>query len=288
MIIALSIAGCDNSNEFSDKSDSTYENSNLTDSSKEEIQILNENKFLKESLDLDQYFGATKGTAIFYNPSKYEYVYNEDLIDTRFTPNSTFKIVSTLMGLNEGIIETTDSKMQYNGTTYWYDLWNENLTLEEAFQTSCVWYYHQMLYQVPRETVQEQLNLLSYGNSSISQWEGNGTNSKEDLNGFWLNSSLKISPKEQVLVLEQIFEYNTIYEPKHIELLKTVMDTKTQSVYAKTGSGGGQAWYVGFIEQEDDIIYFAIFIEDEGVSGALAKEISFSIIKDLDILIENF
>lgn len=44
---------------------------------------------------------------------------------------------------------------------------------------------------------------MDYGNKDISEWEGSNINSYEELNGFWLSSSLKISPLQQVKVLKK-------------------------------------------------------------------------------------
>ena len=52
------------------------------------------------------------------------------------SPYSTFKIISTLIGLHNDIIKDETSTMNYDGTQYPNPEWNENLTLQKAFQTS--------------------------------------------------------------------------------------------------------------------------------------------------------
>lgn len=54
---------------------------------------------------------------------------------------------------------------------------------------------------------------LQYGNCDISDWEGqlNTNNNNRALTGFWIESSLTISPKEQVEVMERIFGENSDY-----------------------------------------------------------------------------
>lgn len=42
----------------------------------------------------------------------------------------------------------------------------------------------------------------------------------EELNGFWLGSSLKISPYEQVEVISKIFEGKSFYDNENVEILK--------------------------------------------------------------------
>ncbi len=231
-------------------------------------------------IDLDTYFNGTNGTVVFLTENGEEYIYNKSLAGERFSPYSTFKIVSTLIGLGEGIIATKDSTMEYNGTIYWYDLWNDNLNLEQAFENSCVWYYHQIINKIPEQTVQKHLDALNYGNKDISEWSGNGSNPKEDLNGFWLDSSLEISPQEQAILLKNLFEYKTDFTTEHIDLLQELMETDNDNIYGKTGSDSSNSWYVGYFEHNGENIYFATFIQGEDVSGAKAKDISMSIIEN--------
>lgn len=132
-----------------------------------------------------------------------------------------------------------------------------------------------------------ELNTLSYGNCDITQWKGSGINPLEELNGFWLDSSLKIPPLEQVDVLSKIFEDNSIYSNETIAILKSILLVDVpgeQKIYEKTGSGpNGQGWFVGFTETNNRNEYFAIYLDDtakkESISGNTAKEIALNIYK---------
>lgn len=66
---------------------------------------------------------------------------------------------------------------------------------------------------------------LSYGNCDISDWEGrlNTNNSNRALTGFWIESSLKISPLEQAETMERIFGDDSVYSEKTRDELKKVM-----------------------------------------------------------------
>lgn len=92
--------------------------------------------------------------------------------------------------------------------------------------------------------MQAELNRLWYGNCDISDWEGrlNTNNHNRALTGFWIESSLKISPKEQVEVMERIFGSNSEYKEETLNQLKEVMRVLEQQetdmeVYGKTGMG---------------------------------------------------
>lgn len=187
-------------------------------------------EILIKTVDFSEYFKGIDGAAVFYTPEEGEYYFNFEKVNTSFSPYSTFKIMSTLIALHEGIVTSAESEMSYNGRNYWNDNWNRQLNLKESFQVSCVWFYHQMIYGIPASQVEKHLIDMNYGNCDLSEWHGNGSNSVEELNGFWLNSSLRISPKEQVYFLEQLFEKETLYEENHLLLLKEFMETEDPQV----------------------------------------------------------
>lgn len=110
------------------------------------------------------------------------------------------------------------------------------------------------------------------------------------MNGFWLESSLNITPLEQVNVLAKIFDGKTGFSEKNIEILKEVMLVQNSgdiSIYGKTGTGQDaetgnrdNGWFVGTFEKSDERYYFAVHLSDKNqeVSGPKAKEIALSII----------
>ena len=61
--------------------------------------------------------------------------------------------------------------MNYNGVEYPLDAWNENLSLEQAFKASCVWYFRQVIDAVSKNEVEKEFKDISYGNCDISmEW----------------------------------------------------------------------------------------------------------------------
>lgn len=254
------------------------------DKTEEKVSESNE----EEILDLSSNFNGVTGCAVLYSPSENKYsLYNKDMAKQEVSLYSTFKIISTLVGLHNDIIKDETSTMNYNGTQYPNTEWNENLTLKKAFQTSCIWYFHQIINSVGEQEVKKELSELEYGNCDVSVWEGSNINPYKELNGFWLGSSLKISPYEQVQVLSKIFEGKSFYDSQNVEILKKVMlieDEQEKKVYGKTGSGtNGEAWFIGFIEKGSQREYFAVYLEDslqkERVSSNLAQEIALKIIE---------
>lgn len=248
------------------------------------------------NVDWSEYFNGLNGTAVIYDPSASQYtIYNQDLAETRRSPCSTFKIISSLIALEHGIIKLEDSTRTWSGEMFWNENWNKDIDFSEAFRTSCVWYFRQVIDDIGKEMMQKELNKLQYGNCDISDWEGrlNTNNSNRALTGFWIESSLLISPKEQAEVMERIFGSDSGYSEETKNELKRVMLVQEESgtdisIYGKTGMGKADgitvdAWFTGFAESENGNIYFCVRLgETEGmnVSSTLAKEIAIKIVSD--------
>lgn len=305
IFIFLSCTGCNRTSDVNNKKD--LEN-NITatvsptrivsqDTSIEENKLSNKVESAKvvpdiKAVDYSDCFDGIKGCAVFFNSdSKVYNMYHKELCEKRSSPESTFKILSTLIGLENGIINSLDSTMGYDGNIYSNKKWNKDLSFKEAFKESCVWYFRKVMDRIGKSEVQKWLDKLDYGNCDISEWDGNGTNSLPALNGFWLDSSLEISPKEQVDILAKIFEGKTDFSEKNLKILKEVMlsyKNGNVSVYGKTGTGKnvktgnmGNGWFVGMIENKDERYYFAVHLTDEkskDVWGPKAKEIALNII----------
>lgn len=246
-------------------------------------------------MDCSEYFGNLNGSAVFYNAVQNQYsVYNQELVNERRSPCSTFKIISSLIGLENGIIQPGNSVRTWSGENFWNEKWNKDIGFEDAFKTSCVWYYRELIDEMGTEMIQDELERLQYGNTDISDWEGrlNNNNNNRALTGFWIESSLKISPLEQVQVMERIFGADTIYKTASIAALKQVMmvtDYETENaIYGKTGMGKVSgitvdSWFTGFFDNHGRNIYFCIYLgetEGEDVTSAKAKEIAVRIIED--------
>ena len=246
--------------------------------------------------DWSEYFDGLNGTAVVYDISNSRYtMYNGDLALTRSSPCSTFKIISSLIALENGIFEPEDSTRDWSGEIFWNEDWNKDIDFREAFRTSCVWYYRQVIDDIGKDMMQKELDKLQYGNCDISDWEGrlNTNNNNRALTGFWLESSLMISPKEQVEVMERIFGDNSGYSEETQNELKQVMLVSEQertdiSIYGKTGMGKAEgivadAWFTGFAEGTEGKVYFCVRLgrtDGMNVSSLRAKEIAIQIVSD--------
>lgn len=241
-------------------------------------------------VDWSSYFNGLNGTAVIYDASSHKYtIYNRELAAIRSSPCSTFKIISSLIGLENGIIDLNKSTRQWSGEKFWLEDWNQDISFSKAFRSSCVWYFRQVVDDIGQALIQKELDRLQYGNRDISDWQGR-LNTNEDnrvLTGFWIESSLKISPQEQVEVLQRIFGENSEYAKKNQQALKQVMLINTNyssniSIYGKTGMGKDRdivvdAWFIGFAEKSDKRVYFCVRLaktDGADFSSPQAREIA--------------
>ena len=252
-----------------------------------EEEIIIEQETITEK-DFSSFFEGINGTAVFYNPITNNFdVYNKDLYEKQASPCSTFKIISSLIGLEKGFLEDEHTRLGYDGTKYSREEINKDVTLEEAFKLSAVWYYKDFIGRISPADMQEELDYLNYGNKDITEWDGSDINPLPQLNGFWIESSLKISAKEQTQVLYKIFGQDNKYSERSKEILKNIMlvfEEDNLKVYGKTGAGyKDNRWFVGMIENGTEDYYFAIRLSDkdnEEATSSKAREIAIEIAKD--------
>lgn len=261
----------------------------------ESAEEAEEEPLVLQQPDWEEFFDGINGSAVLYDPAENCYrVYNQEAAIIRRSPCSTFKIISSLLALEDGILDPDQSVRTWSGEIFWNEDWNRDINFDEAFRTSCVWYFRQLIDEIGKDRIQEGLDHLVYGNRDISDWEGrlNSNNKNPALTGFWIESSLKISPKEQTQVMERIFGGSSDYSEETIDRLMQVMllpeSEKTgMMIYGKTGMGkvAGvvvDAWYTGFADRADGRVYFCVHLDEtaaEEVSSSKAREIAVEILR---------
>ena len=238
----------------------------------------NENNRTITYIDLSDVFEEYNGSFVLYDATEDSWqIYNKKYATTRICPASTFKIYSALFSLETGIITPEQSLIPWNGQNYRYDLWNADQTLETAMQNSVTWYFHELDQQVGLSSIKEYIQEIGYGNQLI---EG-------DIPSYWINSSLKISPIEQVEMLKKLYYNQLGFSPENIKAVKNsiyLYSTEQGTISGKTGTEevNGQntsGWFIGYIEQDHHIYFFATNIQSEELaSGPLATELTFSIL----------
>ena len=107
---------------------------------------------------------------------------------TRVAPNSTYKIYDSLFALDAGIISPENSQIAWDHTDYPFEAWNADQTLSSAMASSVNWYFQSLDNQLGKTALQSYVQSIEYGNENITG----------ELSSYWMESTLKISPVEQV------------------------------------------------------------------------------------------
>ncbi|MFS0647425.1 BlaR1 family beta-lactam sensor/signal transducer [Siminovitchia sp. 179-K 8D1 HS] len=234
--------------------------------------------------DLSSYFNGYDGSFVLYDPSKNHYqIYNRKMGEQRVSPNSTYKIYSALFALETNVISPNNNDQIWDGTVYPYKEWNTNQSLSTALGSSVNWYFQNIDQQVGKKQLQYYFHKINYGNEDLS---GN-------LDSYWIESSLKISPIEQVQIL-YAFDENTFgFKEKNIRAVKNAIlidEQKHRQLYGKTGTGSingknVNGWFVGFVKKGDHTYYFAINIQNKKghANGSKAADIARQILRDKHI-----
>ncbi len=231
--------------------------------------------------DLKKHFDAVEADgsfAIWDNANGDITVYNMELDTQKVLPASTFKIVNSLIGLETGKI--TDEKMviKWDGVKRDMENWNQDLSMAEAFKYSAVPYYQEVAKRIGRDTMQQWLDTLQYGNHRI----GKTTDS------FWLDNSLRISPDEQLGLVKRLYFDQLPFSKRAQNIVKEVMLQEDNTLYKlsyKTGWGFDEekhpvGWVVGWIE-ENRHVYFIVTLLKSDDPGYDMTNVRLKVTKDI-------
>lgn len=236
-----------------------------------------------EDANLAKYFsGFASGTFVMYDAKNDRYtIYNLEQSKKPLSPCSTFKIYSSLIGLETGVLskDNDTTLLEWDGGQYSIPSWHQNHTLASATKNSVVWYFQKVVEKIGAERMQKYLNEINYGNKDISS----------GLTTFWLDESLKISAQQQVKLLRKLYDYQLPFNPENIQIVKqniNLINTADNIFAGKTGSNGSSlGWFVGYATKGNNEYFFAVNIEGQGeVSGSVAREISRAILQEYEIL----
>ncbi|WP_368297934.1 BlaR1 family beta-lactam sensor/signal transducer [Cytobacillus firmus] len=233
--------------------------------------------------DLGNYFAGFDGSFVLYDKEADQYlIHNKNQSTSRVSPNSTYKIYSALLGLESGSITDENSSAKWNGLTYPIDSWNGDQDLTSAIRNSVTWYFQSLDKQVQPGRIQTFLDRIRYGNRDLSG----------GIEEYWLESSLKISPVEQVQLLKNFYVNQFGFKEKNIQIVKDSIKLERNEgaiLSGKTGTGtvNGKninGWFIGYVESGQDTYFFATNIQNENNSnGSKAAEITLSILKQKGI-----
>jgi len=241
---------------------------------------------IEEAKELKKYFDeyGHEGCFVLYDLKKDLYIkYNPERCTEEFIPASTFKIFNSLVGLETGAVKDEFEVFKWDSVKRFYDKWNQDIDMVNAFKYSCVWFYQELARKVGAEKMQYYITLNNYGNKDISG----------GIDLFWLNGGLRVSADEQIEMLKKLYNNDLEFSQRSMDIVKQLMiydQTEAYTIRAKTGWAlrveDQIGWFIGYVEKGSDIYFFATNLQskqpEEGFKSR--QEITFKILKELKIL----
>lgn len=208
--------------------------------------------YARSAIDATGYQGAM----LIYDLQQNRYYASDlDSISQQHIPASTFKIMSSLIALETGLVTHADSMLPWDGVTRGRAETNADLTLREAFRLSSVPHYQALVRAVGAPAMKAALAKSGYGNQNI-----NG-----GIDQFWLSGGLRISPVQQIDLLRRLYHQDLPFSATTMNTVKAIMMIESTDAYvlrAKTGLAilNGEdhtGWWVGWVEHDSNVTLFA-------------------------------
>ncbi|MBE9041460.1 class D beta-lactamase [Oscillatoriales cyanobacterium LEGE 11467] len=231
---------------------------------------------MAETINFEKHFQdlEIEGSIIIYDLNNDRtFQHNPQRNTTPFSPASTFKILNSLIALETGVISDEISVLTWDGVQRNIPEWNRDLNMREAFKISAVWFYQVLARRVGYDRMQHWITQAQYGNQKIGD--------RSDIDRFWLDGELRISPQEQIQFLRHFYNNDLPFSDRALSIVKdiTIVEkTPDYTIRAKTGWVWFEddektqiGWYVGYLEKSDNTYFFATNIDIHNQTDLAAR-----------------
>ncbi len=222
---------------------------------------------------------SVNGTFVLKNTNTNEtLIYNKERSNKEFVPASTFKILNSMIALQESSIKSVNDTIKWDGIDRGNKLWNKDQSMRYALPISCVWFYQELARRTGQAKMQEWIDLADYGNRKI----------ENKIDRFWLDGNLAISANEQIYFLEKLIKNNLPFDKNIQENVKEIMITDSTNnyvIHSKTGWSKNIGWNIGYVEAKDNVWVFALNIDMHDIKMAnIRRAITYNILKEQKII----
>ncbi|KAM3109766.1 class D beta-lactamase [Phormidesmis sp. 146-33] len=243
-----------------------------------------------QTVDFGRHFqelGVEGSIMIYDSKSDRVFQHNPQRNTTAFLPASTFKILNSLIALETGVISDELAILTWDGVSRKIPAWNRDLNMREAIKLSAIWFYQVLARRVGHDRMQQWVSKVGYGNQKIG--------SSDDIDKFWLQGKLQITPQEQIQFLRRLYKNDLPFSKRLLSIVKDIMIMEKTPDYTITGKTGwvGVAddvmpkigWYVGYLEKGENVYFFATNISIQNEKDPAARlELTRRCFKDLAVL----
>jgi beta-lactamase class D len=226
-------------------------------------------------------------------------LYRDGVCDQRFSPASTFKVPLSLIGYDSGILSdehtpSWDYKPEFNAVK------RDQKAVDPVIweRDSILWFSREITRRLGQQSFAGYVSKFGYGNADVSGNPGK----KDSLTQSWVNSSLKITPIEQVEFLRKLLARKLPVSARAYDMTSAIIPTFQAggwTVQGKTGSTRlrndadkvqdkrSLGWFVGWANKDGRQIVFARLVVDTNrtdMPKGLKTRAAF--LKDLPLLIK--
>jgi beta-lactamase class D len=231
------------------------------------------------------------GSILIYDLNR-DIFYSNDFewASIRRLPASTFKVPHSIIALATGVMLNEESIIKWDGEPKFLKSWEQDLSLKDALQLSCVPCYQYIASKIGVQSMQYYLEQLEFGQMEVND---------QNLTVFWLEGNSGISQFEQVDFYRRLIGCQLII-PKDIQQkVKEMMilhDENEYRLYGKTGwairNGHNNGWFVGWLQTGSNNFIFASNVDpakdfDMSLFPVIRKEVTQMALDHLISLIQN-
>ncbi len=180
-------------------------------------------------------------------------IYNKDRYVHRLSPGSSFKLMTTLIGLENGKLFDKDARIG-------------NLSLKEAFRTDSPDFFRDLALKLGKDTIDKRIVSMSYGNMDTV-----GTADSIP--------KLAISPDEQLGLVKKMYFNQLHFQKRTVDVVRDLMQRESTPNYglayvtgrAKDSTGAPMVWVLGWEEERKNPYFFVLNITGNSDEDLAAK-----------------
>ena len=213
-----------------------------------------EEAFFQELIDS----AKVKGSILILHENDF---YSNDFVwaEEGHLPASTFKIPNSIISLELGIMSSDSSMFYWKGEKRYMKAWEKDMNFKEAYDLSCVPCYQELARKTGVNRMSSMLEKLQFGSMNVDT---------STLDNFWLQGDSRINQFEQIDFLQRFSEEKIELKERTYEIMKRMMILESTESYTLRGKTGwsyqnevDNLWFVGYLESQNGIYYFATNIE---------------------------
>ena len=228
----------------------------------------------------EKYFtqNAVRGTFAIYNNGQSNFIiYNLNRYkDSSYSPASTFNTLNSLIGLQKGIIPNENKIVAQDSIDKASNQIYSGISLDSALKSASNPYFSSLSRAIGEKEMKYWIDSIKYGNKTI-----------KNIDSFWMNNSLKITPDEALGFIEKVYFNQLPFQKRVQNIVKKTLVKESNANYQlayQTGTTMSEkhqqiGWIVGWIEENKHPYFFVINTESD--KAYINKKIVTSILKPI-------